>query len=51
MYEGFRTGEGGPDFGNVAEVEEGGFDCLFYVVVKGEGGVEYDPKVACMKGG
>jgi hypothetical protein len=42
MYAGFsgRTGEGGPDFRNVAEVEELGFDSLCYVLVKGEGGVQ-----------
>ena len=42
MYVGFsgRTGEGGPDFSNVAELEELGFDRLCHVLVKGEGGVQ-----------
>ena len=42
-------GEGGAEFCNIAEVEEGGFANFVYMFIKCELGVEYDPQI-CDRG-
>lgn len=48
MNESFSSGgcERGSDFGDVAEVKEGGFNDLTDVRLKGEGGIKDNAKVA-----
>lgn len=46
-----RGCEGRTDFRDVAKVEEGYFDQLANVGLKGEGGVEDHAKVTCLGGG
>ena len=44
-----RSGEDWTDSVNVSEVEKAGANCVFYVCIKVEVGVQQDTKVLCLR--